>query len=113
MVGAPLDTMTLLHHAEHLVQMPDKRRRRYEVPFATSEGVQWRMIEEFNTSQPVVPGLANDYFAQIVGEFLAGGQGCQGHIGAAPSVLVDAAPICAFAATWLKDYVDRLERQCS
>jgi aminoglycoside 3-N-acetyltransferase len=102
MVGAPLDTMTLLHHAEHLARIPDKRLRRYEVPFATPEGVQWRMVEEFDTSLPVVPGLDDDFFAAIVREYLATGRGAQGRIGDAPSVLVDAAPLCAFAVAWLE-----------
>jgi aminoglycoside 3-N-acetyltransferase len=101
-VGAPLDTMTLLHHAEHLAQIPNKRIRLYEVPFAISGGVEWRMVEEFDTSNPVVAGLADDYFATIVNEFLAIGQGSQGPIGSAPSVLVDAAAICTFAVDWLE-----------
>ncbi|MBB2699647.1 UNVERIFIED_ORG: aminoglycoside 3-N-acetyltransferase [Rhizobium esperanzae] len=63
MVGAPLDTMTLLHHAEHLAQIPGKRLRRYEVPFATPAGTVWRMLEEFDTADPVVAGLESDYFA--------------------------------------------------
>ena len=104
MVGAPLDTMTLLHHAEHLARIPGKRRRRYEVPLVTPEGTVWRMIEEFETSEPIVPGLADDYFAEIVESFLATGQGHQGMIGDAPSVLLDAAQICAFAVAWLEEH---------
>ena len=102
MAGAPLDTMTLLHHAEHLARLPDKRLRRTEVPFATSEGVRWRMIEEFDTSDPVVPGLADNYFTEIAEAFLATGEGARGLIGDAPSVLVPAAPICRFAVDWLE-----------
>jgi aminoglycoside 3-N-acetyltransferase len=102
MVGAPLDTMTLLHHAEHLARIPGKRVRRSEVPFATGAGTQWRMVEEFETSVPVVPGLPDNYFATIVAEFLATGQGVQGLIGDAPSTAVDAAPITAFAVAWLE-----------
>jgi len=102
MAGAPLDTMTLLHHAEHLADVPGKRVRRYEAPLRTPEGVAWRMIEEFDTSHPVIDGLADDYFAQVVEAFLATGQGARGLIGAAPSVLVEAAPICAFAVAWLE-----------
>jgi aminoglycoside 3-N-acetyltransferase len=102
MVGTPLDTMTLLHHAEHLAQLPNKRVRRMEVPFATPEGVHWRMVEQFDTSEPVVAGLPDDYFADIVREFLASGQRAQGLVGAAPSVLVKAAPICNFAIEWLE-----------
>ena len=32
LIGAPLDTMTLLHHAEHVADFPNKRLRRYEAP---------------------------------------------------------------------------------
>jgi aminoglycoside 3-N-acetyltransferase len=102
MVGAPLDTMTLLHHAEHLARIPGKRIRRFETPFAAAGGTEWRMTEEFDTSDPVVAGLADDYFATVVEAFLASGQGCRGMVGAAPSVLVDAAPIVAFAVEWLE-----------
>jgi aminoglycoside 3-N-acetyltransferase len=102
MVGAPLDTMTLLHHAEHRARLPGKRVRRVEAPFATPDGVRWRMIEEFETGAPVVPGLPDDYFASIAGAFLAAGHGAQGLVGEASSVLVEAEPICRFAVDWLE-----------
>lgn len=102
MLGAPLDTLTLLHHAEHLADIPGKRIRRIEVPLATPTGTHWHMIEEFDTGDPIVAGLADDYFAEIVTEFLAGGQGRQGLVGTAPSVLVDAAAITAFGVNWLE-----------
>lgn len=102
MVGAPLDTMTLLHHAEHLARIPGKRVRRYEVPFATAGGPRWRMVEEFETSLPVVAGLDDDYFATIVTDFLATGRGVQGRVGDAPGTLVEAAAITAFAVEWLE-----------
>jgi hypothetical protein len=62
MVGAPLDTVTLLHHAEHLAYIPNKRLRRYEVPLAAPVGVEGRMIKEFDTSVPVVPASCCDLF---------------------------------------------------
>ncbi|CAD5256134.1 Aminoglycoside N(3)-acetyltransferase III [Bosea sp. 62] len=102
MLGAPLDTLTLLHHAEHLADIPGKRIRRIEVPLVTPTGTQWRMIEEFDTGDPIVAGLEDDYFAGIVTEFLATGQGRQGLIGAAHSVLVEAAAITAFGVAWLE-----------
>lgn len=102
LLGAPLDTLTLLHHAEHLADIPGKRIRRIEVPLATPTGTQWRMIEEFDTGDPIVEGLADDYFAEIVTEFLAGRQGRQGLVGAAPSVLFDAAAITGFGVSWLE-----------
>ena len=102
MIGAPLETMTLLHHAEHLARIPGKRLKRVEVPFATPEGVRWRFVEEFDTGSPVVEGLDEEYFADIVGAFVASGQAREGTIGDAPSLLVDAGAICRFGVEWLE-----------
>ena len=102
MIGAPLDTMTLLHHAEHKADVPGKRVIRYEVPFVVGGRTVWRMCEEFDTSRPVLDGLREDYFATLVGEFLATGQGTQGVVGKAESVLVPAAEIVAFAVSWIE-----------
>jgi len=76
--------------------------RRYEAPILVDGRTVWRTFEEFDTSNPVVEGLADDYFEDVVEDFLATGQGRRGLIGHAPSVLVDAAAIVAFAVTWLE-----------
>lgn len=102
MLGAPWDTMSILHHAEHLACIPGKHVIRLEVPLATPGGVTWRMIEEFDTADPVVDGLADDYFAAIVGDFVRSGQGRQGRVGDADCVLVPAAAITRFAVDWLE-----------
>ena len=102
LIGAPLDTMTLLHHAEHVADFPNKRLRRYEAPILMDGKTVWRQFEEFDTGDPP-HGLPDDYFASIVEAFLATGQGQRGMIGAAPSVLVDAAPMVAFGIAWLED----------
>jgi aminoglycoside 3-N-acetyltransferase len=103
LVGAPLDTMTLLHHAEHLADIPGKRVKRYAVPVRDAAGATvWSEVEEFDTSDPVVPGLADDYFGEIVTAFLASGQGRRGKIGGAASVMVGAAPMVSFAVEWLE-----------
>lgn len=102
MAGAPWDTMTLIHHADHLAALPDKLVRRYEVPFAGDGGTTWRFIEEFDTTEPVVGGLPDDYIGRIVTAYVAGGSGREGTIGLAPSLLVDARPMLAFAIRWLE-----------
>lgn len=102
MIGAPWDTMTLLHHAEHLADLPGKRVIRYEVPFAVPGGVVWRMVEEFDTSRPVLDGLADDYFAAVVEDFVSAGGGRLGRVGSARTLVVDAAAMCAFAVQWLE-----------
>jgi aminoglycoside 3-N-acetyltransferase len=105
MLGAPLDTMTLIHHSEHLARLLDKHVVRTEVPLATAEGVVWRWVEEFDTSDPVVDGLPSDFIEQIVSAYLLTGEGRRGMVGSASSVLVDAAPILKFAIAWLQEAV--------
>ncbi|MET3899265.1 aminoglycoside 3-N-acetyltransferase [Devosia sp. UYZn731] len=101
LIGAPLDTMTLLHHAEHLADFPNKRIRRYESPLLINGETVWRQFEEFDTSHSP-DGLPEDYFVEIVESFLATGNGKRGTIGAASSVLVPAPAIVAFAVNWLE-----------
>lgn len=107
MLGAPLDTMTLLHHAEHLADIPGKRVLRKLDPLLEDGVVIWRWIEEFDTGDPIVEGLAEDYFADIVEQFLATGRGRRGRVGAAPCVLVRARQIVRFAVDWLETRVRR------
>ncbi|MGB3337803.1 MAG: aminoglycoside 3-N-acetyltransferase [Devosia sp.] len=102
LVGAPLETMTLLHHAEHLADIPDKRLLRYEAPILVDGQKVWRQFEEFDTGDPVVEGLAGDYFEEVVEDFLATGQGRRGLVGNAASVLVEARPVVDFAVAWLE-----------
>ncbi len=103
MAGAPLDTMSLLHHAEHLARIPGKRVRRMEVPLLAADGRSaWRMIEEFDTVDPVCDGLEEDYFATVVEDFLSTGQGRRGQIGLADGVLVSAPAMLDFAVDWLE-----------
>ena len=102
LLGAPRETMTLLHHAEHLADIPGKRVIRYEMPLLIDGKTVWRTVEEFDTSEPMVDGLADDYFATIVTEFLATGRGRTGKVGGADCVLVDAAEIVPFAVEWLE-----------
>ncbi len=93
--------MRHLHHADHLADLPDKLVRRYEVPFTGAAGKTWQVVEEFDTTEPVMEGLPEDYIEQIVTAYVARGAGRDGLIGLAPSLLVDAKPMLAFAIDWL------------
>lgn len=101
MLGATLDHMTLLHHAEHLADFPNKRILRYEAPILVHGEKVWRWFEEFDTSE-VPGGLPDTYFATIVEEFLATGRGKRGKIGEANSVLVPADEMVTFGVAWLE-----------
>lgn len=102
MVGAPWDTMTLVHHSDHLADFADKNIVRHEVPFAGATGTEWHFMEEFNTSEPILDGMPENYIEQIVEAFVAEGNGREASIGQAPSLLIEAKPMCAFAVSWLE-----------
>ncbi len=102
LIGAPLDAVSLLHHAEHLADIPGKRVVLYEAPILVEGKVIWRRFEEFDTSDPIVEGLDEGYFGDVMAEFLNQGQGERGKIGDAIAVLVNAADIVDFGVQWLE-----------
>ncbi len=104
MLGAPLDRITLLHHAEHLANFPNKHVIRYEAPLLLDGVPTWRWFEEFDTAG-VPDGMDDEYFATIVEAFLETGKGKRGRIGAAESVLVPAAEIVPFAVRWMEEHI--------
>lgn len=104
MLGAPYDTMTLLHHAEHLADVLGKRLRRIEVPLRKNGRKYWKMIEEFNTGIPVTANFADNYFAQVVNDFLTTGSGQKGSVGKAHSIAVPAAEIVTCAKSWIETH---------
>jgi aminoglycoside 3-N-acetyltransferase len=107
MIGAPLDTITLLHHAEHKANIPNKRVHRYRRLLAAETGPRWVEIEEFDTRDPVSDALPADCFERIAKDYLATGRGSQGRIGAAESALLDAPGLVAFAVDWLEKFAPR------
>lgn len=104
MLGAPLDTITLLHFAEHQARMPDKRITRYRRLMPTPQGPQWIDFEEFDTADPVNSRLPTNVFEQIATAFVGTGRASAGTIGAAPSFLFPAPELVRFAIDWLEQY---------
>lgn len=98
MLGADHDTVTFLHYAEHVVDIPDKRVARYKVP-VMEHGVRvWRDMEEFDTSgDGVHANWPRDFFAQIVDAYLANTGNIGGRVGDAPSFLISARGLLEFA----------------
>ncbi len=62
MLGAPLDTVTLVHHAEAVARVPDKRRVVYRYPVFEEGGRVWRTFSDIDTSEGALP------YERIVGE---------------------------------------------
>jgi aminoglycoside 3-N-acetyltransferase len=107
MLGAPLDTVTLLHHAEAIARAPEKRRVTYSIPVAEAGGVTMRTYDDIDTSNGAFPyeklGLDEDEFAVIARAALEAGIGTQGLVGQAESHLFPAPELTAFAVEWLEE----------
>jgi len=96
MLGAPLDTITLLHFSEHVANIPNKRLTRYTRRFSDGRVVDF---EEFDTADPVSDVFAEDFFGTIAEEF---GQAKTGKVGDATAHLFDAAELHAFGVKWIE-----------
>lgn len=106
LLGAPLNTITLLHYAEHMAKVPNKRIVRYKVPVLRDGQRVWVEIEEFDTSRGIVVDAeedAEEYFERLAREYISSGKGCSGKVGAAQSYLFDAADLVKFAIKWLEN----------
>lgn len=104
MLGAPLDTITLLHHAEHKARIPNKRIRRYRRLMPTPTGPAWIEFEEFDTAEPVHERLPSNCFEVIASAYLGTGRGRRDTVGAAPSFLFDGPDLIEFSVEWLERY---------
>jgi len=102
-LGADENTVTLIHHAEYLAHVPDKHRVRRHRRVVGPEGPEIRVVECLDDSIGIVDWPGEDYFATILGDYLAGGRAATGTVGAAGSELIDAADLVAYGARWMTD----------
>ena len=107
MLGAPLGTMTLLHHAEAMADISVKRRVRYRMPIlGDRREVVWRTFSDIDTSNGAFEYdgvIDGDPFEAIAFGALADGVGRQGSVAAATASLFPADELVTFAVKWLED----------
>jgi aminoglycoside 3-N-acetyltransferase len=108
MLGAPLDTITLLHHAEAIAHVARKRRVTFEILVARDGDVVRRTYTDIDTSEPgALPyeelGSDEDSFAIIGRAALAAGAGVRGRVGQADCHLFGAAELTRCAVAWLEE----------
>ena len=99
-LGADIDTVTLTHWAEYLAQIPYKRRvrRRY---FRLDSGEQW--IESLDDCEGIAHwNDGEDYFSQILLDFLTTGMARVGPVGNCTAELFEAQPFVDFAVKWME-----------
>ncbi|MBM4776639.1 MAG: AAC(3) family N-acetyltransferase [Archangiaceae bacterium] len=100
LLGSDFDHVTLVHHAEHLATLPDKRVITSEFACAPTGAVV--RIEEFDTSEPVVAGMPEDSIGRITRAFVDAGLARRGQVGGAQAFVLPARAFTRFAVDWLE-----------
>jgi aminoglycoside 3-N-acetyltransferase len=106
MLGAPLDTVTLVHHAEAIAVVPEKRCVSYGMPILQDGERLWRTFSDINTSEGALPYEhvlgEEDYVEHIARSALAAGKGRSGPVGEATAYLFDARGLVEHAVGWIE-----------
>jgi len=101
-LGANPETPTVLHYAEYLARIENKRRTRWDYVVKGDDGPRHIWVECLDDAEGIAAWEGEDYFALITKAYVAAGRARQGLVGQAPSELIDAADFVAFAAAWME-----------
>ena len=104
LLGSPLENVTLLHFAEHVARLPDKRVIRYREKMLRDGEPEWVEMEEFDTADPVVAAAPADHFHRLMSAYVERERIRVDAVGNANAYLFDAEPLHAFAVEWLERY---------
>ena len=106
MLGAPLETVTLLHHAEAIADVPGKRRVSYEMPMMVGRKRVWQTFSDINTEKGALPYEnvlgEEDYIEHIARSALAAEAGSSGSVGEATAYIFDARRLVDHAVRWIE-----------
>ena len=103
MLGSDHDTVTFLHYAEHIADIPDKKVASYKVPVAVNGQRVWKEMAEFDTAD--AGAHANwppRFFARLVDTYLADTGNRGARVGDAQAFLFDARGLLAFTLGVMK-----------
>ena len=98
-LGADRNTVTLVHYAEYLADVPDKRRTTHTVDVVGLGEFEVSCLED---SDGIRPYEGEDYFAVLLDAYLAAGTAQTGPVGGCTAELLDARGLVAFAVQWLE-----------
>lgn len=104
-LGANPDTVTVLHYAEYLAQLPNKRRTRWDYLITSEEGPRHVWTECLNDNEGIAHYDGDDYFASITEAYLALGRHAAGQVGEARGELIEAADLVTFGARWMEEHL--------
>ena len=105
-LGAPLGSVTLVHHAEAVAEVPNKRRVSYRYPVLEGGERVWRTFSDIDTSDGALPYERvigeEDYVGYIARSALAAGTGSSGSVGEATAYLFEARKLVEHAVRWIE-----------
>lgn len=104
-LGADRDTVTALHFAEYLAQVPDKRRTEWHYRLTAPDGPVYAILRPLDDNDGIRPWAGEDYFALILDAYLGERRGTTGTVGESPAELLDAADFVAFGARWMEEHL--------
>ena len=106
LLGAPLESVTLVHHAEAVARVPGKRRVSYGMPVNVNGERLWRTFSDIDTARGALPYEeilgAEDYVEHIVRSALATGVGKSEPAGEGTAYLFDARQLTGHAVRWIE-----------
>ena len=99
LVGAPLDTVTLVHHAEAVAQVEGKRRVTWRCPVLGDRRREWRTMQDIDTRDGALPYEeltgGEDYVAYFARRALETGAGRSAPLGAGTGHVLEARALVA------------------
>ncbi len=105
-LGAPLDTVTLVHHAEAVAEVTGKRRVNFGMPVILDGECLWRTFSDINTSEGALPYESvlgeEPYVEYIARSAFAAGAGRSGPVGEGTAYLFDARRLVEYAVGWIE-----------
>jgi aminoglycoside 3-N-acetyltransferase len=102
LLGCDHDTVTFLHYAEHIVDVPDKLVAKYKVPVNENGRRVWREMEEFDTAERAHRNWPDRFFARLADTYLAQTNNRGGYVGNAQCFLMDARGLLDLALPVMK-----------
>ena len=105
-LGADMNTVTALHHAEYRCSVWPLRRVRRHRLVAMPDGPRIRTVECLDDEEGLVDYPGEDYFEDLLRDYFEAGRARTGTVGDAPAELLEAADVVAFGERWMDEHLD-------
>jgi aminoglycoside 3-N-acetyltransferase len=108
LLGAPLKTLTLCHHAEAVANVSGKRYHSYRMPVSTEAGTIWRDYRTLDTFYGALPYWErpdlpiDSAIGTLALQAVQAGAGREGNVGSATAWLFDASATVQAVVAWIE-----------